>query len=131
MIVLTAVIGIAGVISAVIFGSQLQVMKMQLAEMRSSSRQVNQSIDAAKRLASAAEDQIAISRDTEHNDLRAYIVLDPQEPQFIFPHPKDESSMVVDIGVRNSGRTPATVIHAWTKIELVEAGHARGQNLSV
>ena len=56
MIGLTAVIAIGGLISAIIFGGQLYVMKSQLEEMQSTGRQTDEMIAATKLLAKAASD---------------------------------------------------------------------------
>jgi hypothetical protein len=62
MIGLTAVIAVAGIASAGIFGWQLSIMSGQLDEMKSSSAQSVQIIDAYKKIATATIDSVTAAR---------------------------------------------------------------------
>lgn len=64
MIGLTALIAVAGVVSATIFNNQLSVMQGQLDEMKSTGKQTDEMIITNKQIADAAERSVKVAEDS-------------------------------------------------------------------
>ena len=107
MISLTALIAVAGVVSATIFNNQLSVMRGQLDEMKSTGIQTGEMIKAAKDSADAAKRSVEISERTLIVTQRAYVRV-INYPWLWRPDFDRPGKYFYDITpiVENSGNTP-------------------------
>lgn len=119
MVIFTAVIAATGVIGAIIFRGQLNVMQGQLNEMKSAGAYTKTAADAAKESADASKIQADVAKDTFAKIQRPYI--------FIFGVERLITSDVdvipipyLEYTVANYGQTPAI-------IDTINAGFFSGQ----
>ncbi len=96
---------IAGIAILAFFASLLQwdAMRSQLTEMKGAGIDTKNAIRATNRLATAAEISGKIARDTEIQQLRAYIEIGSIAP----PQFSENKPATLGVEIKNTGRTPA------------------------
>jgi hypothetical protein len=110
--VLTAVIGGIGIAQWIVFSDQLEAMRGQLDEMKSTGRQTDELIransnlaEAARKQADAAADTARISQDAFIANQRAWV--GPKSARIVVRQKLSEP-MAIIVDYQNTGRQPAT-----------------------
>lgn len=105
MISLTALIAVAGVISATIFNTQLSVMQGQLEEMKATSKQTDELVEATKRAAEAAK----ASSDSIASIERPYIFISAKPTRLVERSTVSNIAPDISYSLVNMGRVPAVI----------------------